>query len=140
MTRPHSSPRSPPGGQHFKEKLDDVLENGGYKEGIQSDFAAPPRRSRLLRLCSTLKPEMFSKSSGLAQRKIHNTAYLDGLRGFAAFIVYWHHHQLWPRAFADIILENAYGYEKRYFFACLPGIRTFFTGGHFAVAVFFVSK
>ena len=142
MTRPNSSPRSPAGGQQYKEKIDDMLENGGYKETgvLQSDLRAPPRRSRLLRLCGSLKPEIFARSSGLSQRKLHPTAYLDGLRGFAAFIVYWHHHQLWPRAFADLILENAYGYEKRYYFACLPGVRTFFTGGHFAVAVFFVSK
>lgn len=138
MTRPNSSPSSP-GGHQFKEKVDDMLERG-YKEGAQSDLRTPPR-SRILRWCSNyLKPECFTRSSGLAQRKVRNTAYLDGLRGFAAFVVYWHHHQLWPRQFGDLILENAYGFEKRYYFACLPGIRTFVTGGHFAVALFFVSK
>ena len=34
-------------------------------------------------------------------------------------------------------MENAYGYENKYYFAAMPLIRTFFTGGHFAVAVFF---
>jgi hypothetical protein len=30
------------------------------------------------------------------------------------------------------------GYDGKYYFACLPGIRTLFSGGHFAVSVFFV--
>jgi peptidoglycan/LPS O-acetylase OafA/YrhL len=72
------------------------------------------------------------------RKQIRATAYLDGLRGFAAFMVYWHHHQLWPRQLAGGIFESAWGYNDKYFFAALPGIRTFFTGGHFAVAVFFV--
>ncbi|SZF03444.1 unnamed protein product [Blumeria hordei] len=68
------------------------------------------------------------------------TAYLDGLRGFAALIVYWGHHQLWARDVigAGAILENAWGYENRWYFVCLPGIRLFFSGGHLAVTVFFV--
>ncbi|KAL6237854.1 hypothetical protein BDW75DRAFT_248317 [Aspergillus navahoensis] len=68
------------------------------------------------------------------------TAYLDGLRGFAALMVYWGHHQLWAHdgEGAQDIFENAYGYHGRYYFACLPGVRNFFTGGHFAVSVFFV--
>lgn len=39
---------------------------------------------------------------------------------------------------ADFYLENGYGYKDKYFFACLPIIRTFFTGGHFAVSIFFI--
>lgn len=119
------------------------------------------------------------------------TAYLDGLRGFAAFLVYWHHHQLWPRQNymimgADYIFENSWGslfpllpllclcrgpflyrenatgqfffcirsysatfaqrvltrdclgFGDSWFFAAMPVVRTFFTGGHFAVSVFFV--
>ncbi|KAL4935750.1 hypothetical protein BDV06DRAFT_217190 [Aspergillus oleicola] len=68
------------------------------------------------------------------------TAYLDGLRGFAALMVYWGHHQLWAHdgEGAQAIFENAYGYNGQHYFACLPGVRIFFSGGHFAVAVFFV--
>ncbi|KAJ5782581.1 hypothetical protein N7457_004355 [Penicillium paradoxum] len=68
------------------------------------------------------------------------TAYLDGLRGFAALLVYWGHHQLWAHdgGGAGNVLELAYGYENKYYFASLPGVRTFFSGGHFAVSVFFV--
>ncbi|KAK0711980.1 acyltransferase family-domain-containing protein [Lasiosphaeris hirsuta] len=50
-----------------------------------------------------------------------------------------HHHQLWVRPLEQSkFLETAYGYEGQYYFAALPGIRTFFYGGHFAVATFFV--
>jgi len=118
----------------------DMLLELGYKEGAPADVTTSPYSSTATWWINVFKPECFTKSSNLGHRRIHQTAYLDGLRGFAAFIVYWHHQQLWPRPLADIILENAYGYENRYFFAALPGIRTFFTGGHFAVAVFFVSK
>lgn len=68
------------------------------------------------------------------------TAYLDGLRGFAAFLVYWHHHQLWVHDMTgqNGILENAFGYNDYWEISTLPFLRIFFTGGHFAVAVFFV--
>ncbi|TVY47203.1 hypothetical protein LOCC1_G003421, partial [Lachnellula occidentalis] len=83
---------------------------------------------------------MISTSPTLPTRR--HTAYLDGLRGFAALMVYWQHYQLWPRPGQppdpNSILESAYGYDDQYFFCALPGIRTFFTSGHFAVAVFFV--
>ncbi|KAJ6444567.1 acyltransferase [Purpureocillium lavendulum] len=64
------------------------------------------------------------------------TAYLDGLRGFAALLVYWHHHELWVRN--PYIFENAFGYDGNFYFATLPFVRTFFTGGHYSVTVFFV--
>jgi peptidoglycan/LPS O-acetylase OafA/YrhL len=80
-----------------------------------------------------------SSSSSDGPRQLRPTAYLDGLRGFAAFLVYIHHHELWAHSLRDtLIFESGFGYEGRYFFATLPGIRTFFTGGHMAVAVFYV--
>ncbi|KAK6580836.1 hypothetical protein PZA11_006324 [Diplocarpon coronariae] len=85
-----------------------------------------------------LKPAIATKAP--QRKQIQRTAYLDGLRGFAAFLVYWQHHELWPlrEVPANRILENGWGYENRYYFAALPVVRTFFTGGHFAVACFFV--
>ncbi|EFX02571.1 hypothetical protein CMQ_4251 [Grosmannia clavigera kw1407] len=81
-------------------------------------------------------------ASGSGPRSLRPTAYLDGLRGFAAFLVYIHHHQLWAHAASllgdDQIFENAYGYNGQYRFATLPGVRNFFTGGHMAVATFYV--
>jgi peptidoglycan/LPS O-acetylase OafA/YrhL len=71
--------------------------------------------------------------------KLRPTAYLDGLRGFAAFLVYWHHHQLWAHLPPQLrTLESSFGFEGHYHFATLPGIRIFFHGGHYAVACFFV--
>ncbi|OAA37053.1 Acyltransferase 3 [Cordyceps fumosorosea ARSEF 2679] len=83
----------------------------------------------------TLQP--WSRPSNL-----HKTAYLDGLRGFAALIVYWHHHELWVhnmhRWNQNGIFENSFGYEGKHHFVALPGIRILFSGGHFAVSIFFV--
>ena len=86
-----------------------------------------------------VRPSILTKADDRCS-KLRRTAYLDGLRGFSAFMVYWGHHQLRAREAisADRIFENAFGYDKQFYFACLPGVRTFFSGGHFAVAVFFV--
>jgi peptidoglycan/LPS O-acetylase OafA/YrhL len=78
----------------------------------------------------------FSPNQNSRNVKLHKTAYLDGLRGFASLLVYCLHHQVW--AHSPFILENAYGYQGFHHLACLPGVRLLFTGGHFAVAVFFV--
>ncbi|OOF95811.1 hypothetical protein ASPCADRAFT_168486 [Aspergillus carbonarius ITEM 5010] len=67
-----------------------------------------------------------------------DTAYLDGLRGWAAVLVYWHHHELWAHSSAINIFERAYGFRERYTFVALPGIRLLFNGGHFATATFFI--
>ena len=88
-----------------------------------------------------LRPSFLTRAGGSKTKtQLGRTAYLDGLRGFAAFLVYWQHHHLWARESlgADKIMENAFGYKNQHYFACLPFIRTFFTGGHFAVTVFFV--
>ncbi|KAE9372641.1 hypothetical protein N431DRAFT_505001 [Stipitochalara longipes BDJ] len=66
------------------------------------------------------------------------TKYLNGLRGFAALLVYWHHHELWAHQSSYITFERAFGYRQRYHFANLPWIRIFFNGGHYATAIFFL--
>jgi peptidoglycan/LPS O-acetylase OafA/YrhL len=47
---------------------------------------------------------------------------------------------LWARdaILADVIFERGFGYDGKYYFASLPGVRTFFSGGHYAVTIFFV--
>ncbi|KAK6063134.1 acyltransferase [Seiridium cupressi] len=72
--------------------------------------------------------------------KLRRTAYLDGLRGLASFIVYWHHHELWAHRATDQnrLLENSFGYEGNHHLATFPFVRNFFNGGHYAVATFFV--
>lgn len=89
------------------------------------------------RIADALRPAVFSRRPS---KPLSPTAYLDGLRGFAAFMVYWMHHQLWAHTGIPDgeALEYGYGHNGRHFFACLPVVRTFFSGGHIAVAVFFV--
>ncbi|KAI1002944.1 hypothetical protein K3495_g5258 [Podosphaera aphanis] len=102
--------------------------------------STPSWRERLHSLWTLIQPSLLSPASARESQPLRPTAYLDGLRGFAALIVYWGHHQLWARDVigAGIIFENAWGYENRKYFVCLPGIRLFFSGGHLAVTVFFV--
>ncbi|KAH6668217.1 acyltransferase family-domain-containing protein [Halenospora varia] len=93
-------------------------------------------------LADVLRPAITirSRSNSNPRKQLRGTAYLDGLRGFAALLVYWMHHQLWPLREVPTgrLLENGYGYDGKHYFAALPFIRTFFTGGHFAVSVFFI--
>ncbi|KUJ23949.1 uncharacterized protein LY89DRAFT_7720 [Mollisia scopiformis] len=83
-----------------------------------------------------IRPSVMTRPG--MRKQVRGTAYLDGLRGFAAMLVYWHHHQLWPRQLASSFFENAWGFQDKYFFCAMPGVRTFFSGGHFSVSVFFV--
>lgn len=86
----------------------------------------------------TLWPKFASISSN--PDKLRPTAYLDGLRGFAALLVYLHHHNLWVHDEGDTkgVFENGFGYQGKYYLGAFPGIRHLFTGGHFAVSTFFV--
>ncbi|CAM1507722.1 Fc.00g045700.m01.CDS01 [Cosmosporella sp. VM-42] len=72
--------------------------------------------------------------------KMRPTAWLDGLRGFAAFLVYWHHHELWAHEMSgqNGIFENGFGYEGKHHMVSFPVIRNFFSGGHYAVSTFFI--
>ncbi|KAK4099011.1 hypothetical protein N658DRAFT_509066 [Parathielavia hyrcaniae] len=89
----------------------------------------------LVRLLSPWPPRTGSSQP----EKLRPTAYLDGLRGFAAFLVYWHHHELWAHVPVQIMaLESSFGYDGLHYFAALPLVRIFFHGGHLAVATFFV--
>ncbi|KAK3935816.1 acyltransferase 3 [Diplogelasinospora grovesii] len=87
-------------------------------------------------------PMRGSSTSSASEKPLRPTAYLDGLRGFAAFLVYIHHHQLWAHASLmnddNAIFENAFGWQGNFRFATFYGIRNFFTGGHMAVATFYV--
>jgi peptidoglycan/LPS O-acetylase OafA/YrhL len=110
------------------------LQGGGTKEGLAA------KAGNVVRWTADLLQPAIMNRAGARRQQIRRTAYLDGLRGFAALLVYFQHHQLWPLRSVPTgrILETAYGFENRFYFAALPGVRTFFTGGHFAVAVFFV--
>lgn len=102
--------------------------------------AVAPLVGVLAPVASMFRPSFLPKQNTGGHRKLRKTAYLDGIRGFAALMVYCLHHQLWAHAFYDgsPALENTFGYNGKYYFAALPFIRTFFSGGHFSVSCFLV--
>jgi peptidoglycan/LPS O-acetylase OafA/YrhL len=101
-----------------------------------------PRRTSRWSL-DLVRPEFFTTlrpgSPKSPKKPIRRTAWLDGLRGFAALMVYIHHNQLWAHGYqGNLVFENAFGYEGRHYFAAMPLVRHFFSGGHYAVSIFFV--
>lgn len=119
-------------------KSDNLLEQGYWR--TSEPGLKLPVHVRARSWCVDLVRPSILLKEGNPGKILRRTAYLDGLRGFAAFLVYLGHHQLRAHESmpGDVIFENAFGYNRQYYFACLPGIRTFFSGGHFAVTVFFV--
>lgn len=86
-----------------------------------------------------VRPQFLPFRTGSPRKLLRRTAWLDGLRGFAAFVVFLHHNQLWSHDIhGNSVFENSFGYQGRHYFAALPFVRHFFSGGHFAVAIFFV--
>lgn len=112
-----------------------LLENGGYWEETAPE-SKQSYTSRAIRWLWDVTRSVVKM--GGPRKQLRRTAYLDGLRGFAALLVYFHHHQLWAHDVNPVNMENAWGYDGKYYFATLPGIRNFFTGGHYAVTTFFV--
>ncbi|KAI9827427.1 MAG: hypothetical protein M1819_006968 [Sarea resinae] len=119
-------------------RYDSILDTGHWQK-IRSNLKLSAH-TRVAQWGIELVRPAFLTKVWSPQPQLRRTAYLDGLRGFAALLVYWGHHHLWARDqwSADTVFENAFGYDQQYYAACLPGIRTFFSGGHFAVTVFFV--
>ena len=122
---------------------DNLLEKGYWDHAIPDAKRAPIVNRAVKTVVDYVRPTFITKlfkKAGPRNEPLRRTAYLDGLRGFAAFLVYWHHHQLWAHfsVQGERKFENAFGYDGQYYFAALPGIRTLFHGGHVAVTVFFV--
>ncbi|KAJ9148933.1 Acyltransferase 3 [Pleurostoma richardsiae] len=113
---------------------------GGLLDGIAESGSGLPWKRGLRWLKTSLWPQSAPVSD--QPLKLRPTAYLDGLRGFAAFIVYWHHHELWTHAAEaggdNAVFENAFGWNGNFHFATFYGVRNFFSGGHIAVALFYV--
>ncbi|KAI1611816.1 acyltransferase family-domain-containing protein [Exophiala viscosa] len=115
-----------------------LLEKGYWEVTSSNEERSTTTRAK--QWCIDLVKPSCVKRCPTRTEKLRRTAYLDGVRGFAALLVYWGHHELWAHDALgpDRILENAYGYDIQRYLACLPGVRLFFSGGHFAVTVFFV--
>jgi len=101
--------------------MGDILEPGIWEEK-EAARRGPIYNTRIW-LTEILRPAIFTRGRGGKQQN-RRTAYLDGLRGFAAFLVYWHHHQLWPRQNylimgADYIFENSWGSWFPLFLCCV---------------------
>lgn len=79
--------------------------------------------------------QLTSSTSNTNIRK--STAYLDGLRGLAAFMVYFYHHISWFYGPTDDLIYG-WGHNGNHYLFQLPFIRVFFTGGNAAVAIFFI--
>ncbi|KAF2863921.1 hypothetical protein K470DRAFT_261443 [Piedraia hortae CBS 480.64] len=128
-------------------RRENLLEKGEHDGYADVERVSPGSQARgLLRnvgqmvygLVGAVRPSIFSRAPKKPV-KLRRTAYLDGMRGFAALLVYILHHQLWAHiSFGGFSLQHGFGYNGTYYFATFPGIRTFFTGGHYAVGIFFI--
>jgi len=115
---------------------DDVGEDRVFEKPIMTQASA---QWSLGRVRSMLALPWTSFLNNYNPDKLRATAYLDGLRGFAAFLVYWHHHELWAHhPSQNQFFEQGFGHNGQRYFAAFPFIRNFFDGGHYAVSTFFV--
>lgn len=88
---------------------------------------------------TTLPDTPLEKSIDGRKQSARHLAYIDGLRGFAALLVYVLHYQGFGRSLTETAyMENAWGYNGRHYFATLPFVRTMFIGGHHGVTTFLV--
>jgi peptidoglycan/LPS O-acetylase OafA/YrhL len=119
-------------------KFDGPLDHGRMEDvKLHTATWKPTRASRWS--IDMIRPEFLALRPSSPKKPIRRTAWLDGLRGFAAFMVYLHHNQLWAHGIdGNVAFENSFGYDKKHYFAALPFVRHFFSGGHFAVSIFFV--
>ncbi|KXT01672.1 hypothetical protein AC578_2782 [Pseudocercospora eumusae] len=122
---------------HIADRLTELREPAANMLAPAAKYLAPAA-GLVAPLAAMFRPSFLPKTGG--KGKLRATAYLDGLRGFAALMVFCLHHQMWAHAFAggSMYLENGFGFDGNYYFGALPVVRTFFTGGHFGVSVFFV--
>ncbi|PIA94860.1 hypothetical protein CB0940_08240 [Cercospora beticola] len=92
----------------------------------------------LRRLRRALHPSPCS-TNGNEPQSLRSTAWLDGLRGLAALSVFILHHEEYGHHMSKyIIIEDPWGLNGQYHIATFPFIRLIFSGGIFAVPIFFI--
>ncbi|KAK3203689.1 hypothetical protein GRF29_106g310463 [Pseudopithomyces chartarum] len=122
------------------EKYEGILDRDGMQEVSLNSATLAWKSVRPSRWSLDLvRPQFLNNRLSSPKKRLRPTAWLDGLRGFAALLVCIHHNQLWAHGvFANKVYEMSFGYGGKHYFATLPFVRHFFSGGHFAVAIFFV--
>ncbi|KAK5111624.1 hypothetical protein LTR85_011802 [Meristemomyces frigidus] len=89
-------------------------------------------------LLETFTPEILQRRKTVTKRLGH-TAYLDGLRGVAAFCVVLMHLLSYTHPGVEVCYGSLYYWgHVNHSVLSLPFIRAFVLGGHFAVQLFFV--
>ncbi|KAL2127981.1 hypothetical protein VTI74DRAFT_9905 [Chaetomium olivicolor] len=101
-------------------------ERAGVSSELASLSPARPAGDDLERQAPASAPRKYENSS---------TAFLDGLRGLAAFFVFFQHC---IGGFDDNVHEHGFGEAGHWHLASLPFVRILFNGGGAAVAIFFV--
>ena len=121
--------------QPAQEHVDHSLNFVNIRNGLKGLSAGKLASSTL----DTLKPEFLQRRKPAGRRPLSSTAWLDGLRGWAALGVCFVHLTVYTHP----KIELCYGaeiepgvYNKTP--AALPFIRILFTGGHLAVMIFFI--
>ncbi|KAF2215281.1 hypothetical protein CERZMDRAFT_35993 [Cercospora zeae-maydis SCOH1-5] len=95
----------------------------------------------LRRLRRALQPTSRSNDlSAISQRQaLRSTAWLDGLRGIAALSVFILHHEEYGHHMAlYVMIEDPWGFNGQQHITTFPFIRLLFSGGMFAVPIFFI--
>ncbi len=91
-------------------------------------------------LVALMRPDFWGstrKSLEASGGKVGKTAYLDGLRGFAALMIYSQHNMDYAHPNDRDIIHHAWGWHGNHAFITFPGVRLFFHTGNLAVMLFF---
>lgn len=122
-------------------ELNDMAQEPKQQPTLAKGSAAGDRpvHKLLSILAELLTPDLFSRRRAVT-RRLGPTAWLDGLRGWAALCVAFMHITVYTHEGLELCYGAKIPTENRYndSWAALPFIRLPFTGGHFSVMLFFV--
>jgi len=110
-----------PPSDRMLDRHDSILETGLWEQGKKSRFSVP---GAVKWVTDIIRPAIMTRGP---RNQLRRTAYLDGLRGFAALLVYWQHHELWPRhkyfiQDGDYFFENGWGWCFQIFYVLMREI------------------